>query len=76
MKDEDVRDLIVGINAALASIVYCLKERELLELGEVLGTAREMMANMQSESWFAHAPLSALIDYAKNYGGLTPPSGR
>ena len=76
MKDEELRSLIVGINAALASIVYCLKERGVLDLGELLEVSRAMWVKMENESPLAGAPLSALIDYVKNYGGLTPPSGR
>lgn len=78
MTDRELR-LIVGVNAAICALAKTLSDSGHLQLGALYRTAQLMLANAAQDGrpldTLKTAPLSALCDYARNYGGLKPPMG-
>lgn len=68
------QNLIIGINSALSAIVYCLSEAGTLDLERLELAAQQLLAHTPKGEgeWLRSAPLSALIDYARNGRGLVP----
>lgn len=68
------QQLIIGINSALSAIVYCLSEAGTLDLERLEWAAQQLLLRTPpgEGDWLRTAPLSALIDYARNGRGLVP----